>query len=717
MALSEMVGKPLWSVMRLRPAQRAQAQDSFDRLISGDGRSVDFESLWLRKDGRKARISWTARLVDLGDGNHFVVATGRESTRGRRAAREVAETESRFETLLDLLPDPVVVHQDGQLVFVNRAAIEMYGAANAEAMYGPVIERVAPECRELVRARMGRMLTAGETVPLVEERHLKLDGTPFDTEVVAAPVTFDGRPAIEVVARDVTARREAAAALRASEARLRAVFDQSSLGMLLIDREGHSVASNAAFQRLLGYDETELAQLAIYDYTHPADREPSWQRLQELFSGRSDGYQVEKRYVARDGREIWTRVHVSPVREGVEAPRLALGTVEDISERQVLEEQLRQASKMEALGRLAGGVAHDFNNILQVVNGYADLLVAALEGDERANDAIEIRRAGERATELTSQLLAFGRRSKRAIEAVELNARIEAMVPMLRRLLGEDIALEVTLDETVGAVEADPSHLDQLVMNLVVNGRDAMPAGGSLTLTTARLDGRGIPSADGADGWARLEIADTGFGMEPGVIEHIFEPFFSTKGREKGTGLGLAIVFGTVQEMGGRVRAESTVGVGSRFIVELPLCEAPCAEPTTTPAEPALRSRRSETILLVEDEPMVRDFCKRALEGEGFRVYATGPHAALEVAEALGSELAMLVTDVVMPDFDGPTIAAALGSRRPDVKVLFMSGYPRDREQELTGAAARGAVLAKPFTPRELCDRVKRILDSPNPAG
>jgi two-component system cell cycle sensor histidine kinase/response regulator CckA len=273
----------------------------------------------------------------------------------------------------------------------------------------------------------------------------------------------------------------------------------------------------------------------------------------------------------------------------------------------------------------------------------------------------------------------------------------------------------VTLDQTLGAVEADPSQLDQLVMNLVVNGRDAMPGGGSLDLVTSRISSGGIGSRASDSGWARLEIVDSGFGMEPDVLEHIFEPFFTTKGQGKGTGLGLATVYGIVQQMNGHVRVESTVGLGSRFIVELPLCEGQSAPSSSLSVEAGSNGHAGETILLVEDEPSVRDFCKRALGSAGYEVHAAGPHDALRMAESLGADLDILVTDVVMPDLDGPTIAAALRSRRADLKVLFMSGYPRDREGELTGAVAEGTVLPKPFTSRELCDAVRRVLDRPVP--
>jgi len=708
--LPEVAGESLWTLMRLRSNLRDEAQQGFDRLIAGSEHKVEFASQWLRKDGRKARVLWTARRIDMGNGVNCVLATGYEAARGQRVAREIAETESRFERLLEVLPDPVVVHQGGTVVFHNRAAGELYGG---DLTGTPVIDRVAPENRAFVAARMQAMLSRGETVPLAEERHLKLDGTAFDVEVVAGPVTFDGRPAVEVIARDITARKETLAALRSSEERVRAVFDHSALGMIVADRSGHTLESNLAFQRLLGYSGEELGRIPVTDLSHPDDREASMLRIGELFSGRIDGFEMEKRYLHRDGHEVWARVHVSPMQLEEGLPTMSVATVEDITEHKLLEDQVRQASKMEALGRLASGVAHDFNNLLTVVNGYADLLALSLTGDERAEDAAQIRRAGSRAVELTAQLLAFGRRSKPALEPVDLNARIEEMVPMLRRLLGEDMELEVKLDRGLGMVEADPSQLDQLVMNLVVNGRDAMPGGGSLELSTSALWPSGVPARENEMAWARLEIADTGFGMEPDVLEHIFEPFYTTKGQGKGTGLGLATVYGVVRQMGGQIRVESSIGVGTRFIVDLPPCEAPKPDMAAQDSDAPRQNRGNETILLVEDEPAVRDFCKRVLVAEGYQVHAAGPRDAIETAERLGGELDILVTDVVMPDLDGPTIAAALTSRRRSLKVLFMSGYPRDRESLLTGAAAEGAVLAKPFSQAELCEAVRRVLDRP----
>lgn len=304
-ALSEVTGKSLWTVMKLRPSTRTVAQAAFDRLISGSDPGAEFVSQWLRKDGRRARISWTARMLVMPDGREFVIATGSEATRGRKVVRDMAESESRFEKLLELLPDPVVVHQNGMLVFANRAAMEMYGGRTFEEFAArPMVERVAPESRAFIAQRVARMRTLGVTEPLAVETHLKMDGTPFQVEVMAAPVTFNGRPAIEVIVRDMTARNEAAAALQTSEAWVRAVFEQSALGMVLVDKGGRPVEANPAFERLLGYETSELRHMTVSDFTHPVDIEPSLRQIAELFGGLNDGFGMEKRYISKGGRQI-----------------------------------------------------------------------------------------------------------------------------------------------------------------------------------------------------------------------------------------------------------------------------------------------------------------------------------------------------------------------------------------------------------------------------
>jgi two-component system cell cycle sensor histidine kinase/response regulator CckA len=705
-ALESVAGKPLWEVMRLPRRFRIEAQSALDALVGGRTSSVEFQAHWLRKDGRRARTRWVARLVSESGTPRYIVATGTESTRASKVARALDETEGRFEKLLAVLPDPVVVHQNGKIVFANRAATDLYRVDDPDHFIGlPVIDRVAPSSRVLVMERMKMMLGEHLDAPLVEERHVRMDGTEFDVEVVAAPVTFNGKPAIELVARDVSTRNEVLAALRDSEARVRAVFDQSALGMALVNGEGRVVESNSAFQKLLGYSAEALASMTVSEYTHPQDEERTATAMAEMFAGRRDYIDMEKRYLASDGHEVWARVHVAPIRDKGGETRHAIATVEDIGEHKTLEEQLRQASKMEALGRLAAGVAHDFNNMLTIVNGYSDLLAQTLEG-EQYEDVVKIRDAGAKAKELTGQLLAFARRARPSLQPVDLNRRVRDVAPMLGRLMGEDVAIELEFDDRIRHVEADPGQLDQVIINLAVNARDAMPGGGTLRLATQFLDE--VAGREPGTRWARLEISDSGLGMDADVLEHIFEPFFTTKGQE-GTGLGLAIVYGIVGQMGGLISVESRLGSGSTFVIELPHVEQP-ERSDDERARPVRGGTSPATILVVEDEAAVRDLCKRALEADGYQVAACGPGDALRTADELGTRLDLVLTDVVMPELDGPTIAAALRSRRQDLPILFMTGYPRNREEELTGAAARGEVLAKPFTAQELGAAVRRLL-------
>jgi two-component system, cell cycle sensor histidine kinase and response regulator CckA len=711
-SFSEVAGKPIWDVMRLPTRGRPKAQEALDRLVAGREPVVVFTTQWVRRDGRRARIGWTARCLDIAPGVRVIVATGGETTRSAQAAREFAETEVRYETLLELLPESLIVHQDGRIVFANRVAAELYADGDPATLMGAdIMGLIAPSNRALVGALIAIALAGGVAVPPARRRHLHGDGSEFDVEVAAKRVSFNGRPALEIIARDVSERVAVENARADSEARVRAIFNDSSVGMMLFDAAGLGLESNGALHRLLGYDHDELTRLPVLEYTHQGDREASRRAMDDLFAGRVSSYELVQRYIRKDATVVWARVHVAAVQGAGSTTSLAVGTVEDVTAHRELEEQLNHASKMEALGRLAGGVAHDFNNLLTVVNGYADLLAASLAGDPRAADAAEIRQAGARATELTAQLLAFGRRAPRSAERFELNKRIAAVVPMLRRLLSEDIAFETEFDERLGAVDADPGQLEQVVMNLVVNARDAMPGGGQLKLTTGLLPlPTGAPDPLGRR-WARIEVADSGVGIAPEVVDRIFEPFFTTKELGRGTGLGLATAYGIVEQMGGHIHVHSTVGLGSRFQVDIP--QSAGADSPAEAAHGGTSGRGSETILIVEDETAVRDFCKRALQAEGYRVVATGPKDAMSEAATLGSALDLLVSDVVMPELDGPTIAAALTARRPDLRVLFMSGYPRDLEGEISGVVAAGAILSKPFDARQLAAAVRRALDRP----
>jgi len=381
-----------------------------------------------------------------------------------------------------------------------------------------------------------------------------------------------------------------------------------------------------------------------------------------------------------------------------------------------LEEQLRQQQKLEAIGRLAGGIAHDFNNILTVIGGLCESLERTLpEGAHGRDDVLSIRDAGERAAALTAQLLAFSRRSIVDPAVIDVNAAIERLGGMLRRLIGEDVAVSTDLARDLAAVEADPGQLDQVLVNLVLNARDAMPGGGDVLVRTRNVVlGAPESSSDGppAGRFVELSVKDTGVGMSDEVQARIFEPFFTTKRIGEGTGLGLATVHGIVAQARGRITVESRPGAGTTFTLLFPATErAPASRP---PAE-APAPGGSETILVVEDEEPVRRLVCRALKGGGYTVIEAGSGAAaLAAFDALGGgRLDLLVTDVVMPRMGGRELAELISQRCPDLRILFMSGYTDDAVLREGVSQAEVTFLQKPFTPRQLAEKVRAALSKP----
>ena len=487
-------------------------------------------------------------------------------------------------------------------------------------------------------------------------------------------------------------RERSAAILREHEQKLRAVFETAHDAIFITDDERRTVDANPAACEYLGVSKRDLIGRRVDDFLPPdrlATVEEDWAAyvaggpvLQEWENLRPDGTL----------RVAEASAHPNFL------PGLHIAFLRDITERKQLEAELVNAQKLESLGRLAGGVAHDFNNLLTGITGYATLLLEREQGDpELRRDLGEIVRAAERAAELTKQLLAFGRRQLLKPRALDLRAVVADLRPLLERLLGEDVVLEVRDAQELGTVRADPGQIEQVIVNLAVNARDAMPRGGRFTIETRDRDS-----------WVELVCSDTGSGMDEATLAQIFEPFFTT--REQGVGLGLASVHGIVHQSSGEVRAESTPGVGSVFTVSLPrVREQP---KTVTPAEQPQSRPGSETILLVEDEDVVRDLARRVLERQGYTVLAcaNGP-AAVSLAESESRRIDLLLTDVVMPGMRGYEVARLVSASRPDIRVLFMSGYA---EEALVGRAALAdhPLIEKPFAVDALTRRVRETLET-----
>jgi PAS domain S-box-containing protein len=511
-------------------------------------------------------------------------------------------------------------------------------------------------------------------------------------------------------------RKRAEEALARSETTYRSLVEDSPFGIFRSTPDGQLLAVNPALVSILGYDsEAELLQknMTADVYVDPAQRA---RLLDEVL--RSDSLTGESLWRRKDAKTITVRHSARVVRGAERRVEYFNVLVEDITERKLLEAQLRQAQKMEAVGRLAGGIAHDFNNLLTAITGYADLALSDLrEGDPMRQDMEEILRAAHRAAELTRQLLAFSRQQVLAPRVLDLNEVVQSVDKMLRRLVGEDVELLSVLAPGLGHVKADPGQLEQVIVNLAVNARDAMPTGGKLTIETADAEVAETRVRDlaavPAGRYVMLAITDSGTGMDEETKARIFEPFFTTKEQGKGTGLGLATVYGIVKQSGGFIWLYSEPGHGTTFKIYLPRVEG-AADALAPPVGTAEVPRGTETVLIVEDEEAVRALAKTALTRKGYRVLeaANGGEALLR-CESEQAPIHLLVTDVVMPGLGGADLAQRLAPLRPDMKVLFISGYA-DRAAARHGTIQPGAAyLEKPFSLEALARKVREVLDRP----
>jgi two-component system, cell cycle sensor histidine kinase and response regulator CckA len=521
------------------------------------------------------------------------------------------------------------------------------------------------------------------------------------------PVRFTG------VAQDVTESAEAQEARRKTELRFRQVWEESLDAMRLTDERGVIHLVNGAYCRLVGKAREALeGELFSTLYAEP-ERDQILQTFRERFASRTIEPHLAREATLWDGR----RLHFQASNSFLDIPGqppLLLSVIRDVTEQRRLEEQLRQAQKLDAVGRLAGGVAHDFNNLLTVIGGYADFLLEALDrGDRRREYADEVAKAADRAASLTGQLLAFSRKQVLQTQVLDLNDLLRDAEKLLRRLIGEDVTLVTAFQEGPPRVRADAGQLHQVVMNLAVNARDAMPQGGTLTIATAgaAVDPVRAKRHPGARPGlhAVLIVRDTGGGMSREVRDHLFEPFFTTKGLGKGTGLGLATVHGIVTQSGGFIEVESEPGRGSTFSVYLP--ETGTSPEAEVPAEKTALPAGSETVLLVEDEPAVREYARLALEHSGYRVLVAREGAeALQLAQGEAAPVPLLVTDVVMPGMSGRELAERLRPDWPELRVLYLSGYTDDALVR-HGVATGAAFLQKPFAPAALARKVREVLD------
>jgi PAS domain S-box-containing protein len=754
------------------------------------------------------------------------------------------ENETTFQQLVESLPDAILVHRDLHMVYVNPACVKMLGAEGPEQLIGRHIRDVIhPDYWPEIEGRIQVHLETGKSLPPAEHVSLALNGSPVFIEAVAVPILWKGKPAVEVVLRDISRRRraeqtvgewekrlelaakaglrlglwdwdlsndsviwsretyrqfgirpgafsgqvtdamplihpedipmlqkqidnvragapeysaqyrvihpdgricwidahgvvihngsthmlgigvditaikEAEQSYRDSEQKYRQLFENAPYGIFRANPAGQLLDLNPALVHMLGYSSKEELlerDLNTDIYENAAEREFI---LKSCPAGaRIDG--VEVKWKRKDGKRLIVRMSGLAVANDDGSVCHYEVMVDDITERRTLEEQFRQAQKMEAVGRLAGGVAHDFNNALGIITGYSELLQLNLgSNDPRSRQVESILQAGRRAASLTRQLLAFSRKQPMQPILLDVNSVVTETDKMLHHLIGEDIELLLSREPQLGWTRADPVQIEQILMNLAVNARDAMPGGGRLVVETrnATLDSDDVaryPYVQPGD-YVLLTVTDTGCGMSLETQSHLFEPFFTTKEPGKGTGLGLATVYGIVKQSGGYVLVDSQPGEGACFRIYLPRMEEGAhSRPAAVPARSKLPTG-TETVLLVEDEHELRGVARACLESKGYNVLdAQDGTTALELASCFPGPIQLLLTDVILPDISGRALAETLAKTRPDSRVLYTSGYTDEILGENGVLRAGIVLLQKPFTIESLLLKVREVLDA-----
>ena len=681
--VEEIVGAVLAEVL---PASTGELRSIFDKVIE-TGEQVDAGEVEYGDLRIAPGIFWV-KAFPLPSGR--IAMTFENVTEIAYARRALQESEARFRSAFQSTSVGMALTTlTGGFVQVNERLASMLGYTIEELMRKTVREISHPEDVKTDLAHAEEMQAGARSEWDREKRYVRKDGSVvWGHASVALVPGYDGAASHVVsLVQDITAEREARLLFEAT-------FERSVVPMFVADDKRSIVDLNETAADLLGVGHDEAVGLRIDDLLVDEPVEELWRAFQargtmtaETSLHRPDGAERRIEFVAtadvRPGRHI--------------------AVVRDLTRTNELEMQLRQAQKMEAVGRLAGGVAHDFNNLLTAISGYSEFLLNGLEDERHRRHANEIRKAAARAASLTGQLLAFSRRQVLQPRVLDLNAVVADMEMMLRRLIGEDVELVTLLDPDVGRVQADPTQVEQVIVNLTVNARDAMPNGGSVTIETTSV------ATDEGD-YVELRMTDTGVGMTELEQQQLFDPFFTTK--EGGTGLGLATVHGIVEQSGGTIEVDSAPGMGSSFTIRLPRADAPTHIPVLPPADPTPQTG-DETILLVEDEKVVRQLVAEILEATGYTVMQAGDGpSALELLRRHSGKLDLLVTDVVMPGMSGPEVAEAVTSMRPGTHVLFTSGYT-DSAIGHHGVLEPGiAFLQKPFSADELARKVRSLLDA-----
>ncbi|MDH4186105.1 MAG: PAS domain S-box protein [Nitrospira sp.] len=693
------------------PEEQADFFMAKDREVLAGGRLIDIPEEPVQTKDKGLRVLHTKKvpIFDADGVPRYLLGISEDITERKQAEEALRASEELFASAFRSSPDPMVLAEldSGLCLDVNEACRTGFGYGREDVVGRTGVEIghwPKPEDRQQFVER----LKETGSIRNFETRFRTSRGVWRDCLVSAELIDYHGRRCMITVAKDITDRKQAEEELRLAKF----TVDRAVDGIYLVDRQARIMKANDAACTMLGYSHAELCTMTVHDI-HPNFHADTWPSFWEETKQRGKAI-FETVHQAKDGRLIPVEVTVNPL--AYEGQEYHCAFVRNISERKQLEEQLRQSQKMEAVGRLAGGIAHDFNNILTVINGYCGMVLGNRETPECIRKSIEqVMQAGERAARLTQQLLAFSRQQVLRPEIMSLNAVVEKMEDLLQRLLGEDVQMTTTLDPDLRPILADRSQLEQVVMNLAVNARDAMPEGGCVMFDTHNVvleqaffaeQGEALPAGP----YVSLTVLDTGSGIEEQTLPHIFDPFYTTKRVGQGTGLGLSTVQGIVRQSGGCIRVTSRVGSGTLFQLYFPALEPQTARSESS--KPVKATQGAETILLVEDEPSVRMLVQAVLASQGFVVLEAGSaEEALAVSEAYQGTIDLLLSDIVLPKARGTKLVGQLLEQRPATKILLMSGYidhPVAEDAEIVG---RYPFMQKPFTNDTLLRKVRLVCD------
>ncbi len=612
-----------------------------------------------------------------------------------------------FRAALDVCQESQAIVERGRILYANAAFARAFRCASPLELQGRKLSEFVPPDRPCVGSTgRGESEDASDCgYPGCEFCFQPAGSAPVPIQAVCSRFQAEGRKLLIISVRNLT-QHERRRVVRESDKRYRAIFDAAAIGILQCTVDGRVVESNPALQHMLGYSREELRGMHFREFTHQDDLATDQALFQEMVEGKRNYYQIELRYSGKGGINGWVRLTVSLVCGPDGRPDSVIGMVEDITERKRAEQQLREAQKMELIGRLVGGVAHDFNNLLTGIMLYSDLLRDGLDPRSRLrHHADEIRMAGEHGAALVQQLLSVARQQPVNPRLLSINEIVAGTRNLLRRLIGDNIQLTTSLARGLWPVKMDPAQVRQIVLNLSLNARDAMPKGGTIHLETRNA------RPNGGDRAIEFIVTDNGSGISPEVRSHLFEPFFTTKCPGQGTGLGLSTVNRIVRDCGGSITIDSELGRGTRVVVRLPRAEAG-SEADPVCGEDGHPANRGETILLVEDNSAVRRSARRILRGSGYKVLeAANGTQALEICRGRKDAIDLLLVDLLMPGMSGRQVAQKLRSRCPDLRVLYTSGY----DQPSAGEELEPVVLfRKPFTSGALLQKVRDVLKQPS---